>query len=894
MLLTKLHIPSTGKNLVHRSSLFEKLNEGVKRKLIVISAPAGSGKTTLLSDWISQFKISTAWYSIDKRDNDPVEFLSIVIAGIQTINKDVGKSSLELLESQQSINTEYIVELLINDILTVERDFILVLDDFHLISSNEIFKIVTYILDNLPQQLHIAISTRSDPPLPIARLRSRNELIEIRSSDLNFTVNDISAFFNKKLKLGLSIDDLYLLEAKTEGWIAGLQLTALSMQGRTNMSAYIRMIAGGNRYIMDYLIEEVLHVQSDEIKEFLLNTSVLNKLSGPLCDAVLQRNNSQLLLESLEKNNMFIVPLDNERKWFRYHHLFADLLRKQLFQTQSEIISETHRQASKWYEQNYLEDEAVDHALAAKDFERVVNLIMKQADTIWKRGDHAKFRLWFEDLPNDLILSKPQLSILNAESLLTQWMIDPAEQSLQVAEQALNTNIQQNTGTSVTERDQLSHSDKMMLRGRVAANRALIASYREDVPGIIKHSNRALECLPEEELTWRSTVAITLGDANYIKGDLITANRLQLEALEICKESGNPFLLLITNANLAVTLRQQGQLKQTLEICQQQVLLARKNMMSQTVVVGWFLAIMGEVLAELNDLEEAINHARKGVEITKRCGDVAMLCKSYLCLIRILYSIGNMAVAEENIQILKNISRESYVTTNIKSMIEAWQARIWLAQDKLDVASEWVHNRKLDMHEEKLVLHEDENKVVARIYLSQYQFDEASKLLNHMIKEAETGGRINSMVEMLVIQALVLKNQGNTNEAIVTLEKALSMAEPFGFIRIFVDEGPPLVDLLTEILDSKTNVSQVYVKKLLSAISLSKLIKKDDPMIDPLSNRELDTLKLIAENLSNQEIADKLFISLNTVKTHVRNILEKLYVANRSSAVIKAKELGII
>ena len=330
MLLTKLHIPPAGNNIVHRSELFEKLNTGLSRKLILISAPAGFGKTTVVSDWINQNKIPTAWFSLDNGDNDPVDFLSYIISGIQSIHTEFGQSALKLLNSPNKPSVESIASLLINEILNINQNFLLVLDDFHLIKSNEVLKLVTYLLEHIPGNIHIVILTRSDPALSVSRLRSQHQLVELRSSDLSFSANDISILFNKKLKLGLSIDDVYSLETKTEGWIAGLQLTALSMQGREDISEFIQDLKGDNRYIMDYLMEEVLKIQTDDIKEFLLQTSILEQMSAPLCNAVLNRNDSQLILETLEKNNMFVIPLDNERNWYRYHHLFAELLKQRL------------------------------------------------------------------------------------------------------------------------------------------------------------------------------------------------------------------------------------------------------------------------------------------------------------------------------------------------------------------------------------------------------------------------------------------------------------------------------------------------------------------------------------------------------------------------------------
>ena len=894
LLATKLYIPEPRPNLVQRASLIDRLNRGINHKLTLISAPAGFGKTTLLSEWISHSEIPVAWISMDKGDGDSVKFIHYLIAAFQKFDANIGRTLLSILQSPQLPEIESLVTDLIKELTDLPSDLVLVFDDYHSIDTEEIHKIVELLLDYLPTHVHLVIATRVDPPLPLARLRVSNQLTEMRAIDLCFTADETTLFFNKIMNLKLSNHDISILESRTEGWIAGLQLAALSMQGREDVSSFIKTFAGDDRHVVDYLAEEVLNIQSEQIQNFLLQTSILNRLSAPFCDFVTNTKGSQNLLNELERANLFVVPLDNKRYWYRYHHLFAELLQQRLHQKQSDLVVKLHMRASKWCRQNGLEDEAVDHALAAQDFEQVALLIGEQADAIWERGEHDKFRRWLEKFPTDLVFSNPLLSILHAESLLIGWRLEAAERSLEVAEQTLNSGTNRATEISSIERFQLSNNNRMKMHGRIAANRALIATFREDVPGIILHANQALEYLPKHELTWRSTVAITLGDAHSIKGDLIEAYRTQLEALEASKISGNTFLFQIANANLAVTLRQQGWLQRTLEICQQQVQLASESGMSQTIVVGWLLAIWGELLAELNDLDGAIDKTRIGVELTERCGDVGMLCKSYLCLIRVLYSKGNIAETEEIILKLENISQDSDVPSKIKSMIAAWQVRIWLARDKVEVISRWAKKSELDIDGKLLFLREDEYVVLARIYLIQDRSDIAIDLLNRLIKESEVGNRVTAMIEMLLIQALALKAQGDTNKAMVILEKALLIAESGGFIRIFIDEGPAMAELLEKILDANGDVPRAYVKKLLSAFKISKLLKTEDGLVEHLSERELEVLRFIAAGLSNKKIMEELFISMSTVKTHLRNIYSKLNVNNRMLATAKAKELELL
>jgi LuxR family maltose regulon positive regulatory protein len=853
-----------------------------------------------------------AWLSLDDGDNDPARFLTYFIAALNRAEGNesaLGKGALSMLQSsQQPPPPETTLTSLINEIAAIPDRIIIILDDYHLIEARLVHDVLSFLLEHLPHQLHLVIATREDPYLPLSRLRARGQLTELRAADLRFTSSEAAEFLNRVMGLALSAEDIAALETRTEGWIAGLQLAAIALQGTISMqnqeasTKFIKSFSGSHHLVLDYLIEEVLEQQPESVQSFLLKTAILERLNGSLCDALTDQEDGQQTLEKLKRSNLFIVPLDEERRWFRYHHLFADLLRQRLHQTQSDLVHELHSRASKWYEQNRLKDEAVDHALSAGDFERVTLLIEEQADSIWEHGELTKFRRWLEGLPADLVFSKPQLCILHAESLIARGQMDAAEQSLQVAEQALNPSTDQTTQTSPVEQDQPPGANMMILRGRVAANRALVARVRGDVEGTLQFARQALEYLPEDELTWRSTVAILLGHAHSIKGEMEAAYQAQLEALEATKASGNIFLFLTANVNLAVTLRQQGWLQQILEICQQQLQLANENEMSQSIVVGWLLTIWGEVLAELNDLDGAIDKARKGVELTERSGDkiVAMLCESYLCLMRVLYSRKDLVSAEEVIQKLESIVRESDVPIKVTSMIAAWQARIWLAQNKLEAASQWVGERGLDVDGELPFLREDEYVVLARILFAQGRLDETEKLLQRLLKATEAGGRTSRVIEILTLQSLSFQVRGDIDHAITTLEKALTLAESEGFIRTFVDEGPPMARLLYEALSRE--IAPDYVRRLLAAFPIGEPEKADpseplapeSELIEPLSEREIEVLQLISKGLTNQVIATRLYLSLNTVKAHTRNIYGKLGVNNRTQAVARARALGIL
>jgi LuxR family maltose regulon positive regulatory protein len=900
LLETKLYVPQPRPDLIQRTHLTERLNMGINNKLILISAPAGFGKTTLISEWISQSEIPVTWISLDKSDNDPVHFMYYLIAALKSINANIGEPALTMLHSSQQPPIESIMPNLIKEITDIPYDCVLVLDDYHSIDAKQVHTIVEFLLDHLPPQMHIVITTRVDPPLPLARLRVRNQLTEVRASDLCFTIAEVTEFFNKMMNLELSSHDISMLESRTEGWIAGLQLAALSMQGRKDIQMFIKTFAGDDRHIVDYLAEEVLNLQPEHVQNFLLQTSILNRLSESLCDFVTDQKGSQKMLDELERANLFIVSLDNKRQWYRYHHLFADLLRQRLYQTKSNLVPELHLRASRWCEQNKLVDDAVEHALTAKDFERAAYLIKEHVDALWQRFAHTKLYRWLAELPDNFISSSPSLCIFRAWDQLVRGQQDAAEQSLQAAEQGLETSPDRTTESSPIELNQLPDSESMKLRGRAASIRAFLAFFRGDMSGIISYARQALEYLPEQDLTWRSSITIALGDAHSIKGDLGAAYNAQLEALKVCKGADDIHLVMLANMKFAITLRSQGKLQRTIELCRQQVQFSKECGLSQTGMVGLLSAIWGEVLAELNDLDGALQLTKKCDELIKGGENVAMLGRSYQCLIRILFSRGDLAGAEEIIQKMEKIARKSDVPPWITIQMTAWQVRLWLAQDKLDAASRWVGECGLYADGESTLPHEIDYVVLikyitlARILIAQEQLEKAIGLLQHLLDAAEAGGRTTRVIEIRLLQALAFRAGGDTLQAMTSLGQALSIAEPGGYIRIFIDEGPPIAELFEIILDKKIDIPRVYIKKLLSAFRLHRLVETDNGLVERLSERELEVLRMITGGLSNKQIMEELFLSLSTVKTHIRNIYSKLNVHSRMEVTVKARELNLL
>jgi len=912
ILVTKLYIPPTRAELVHRPGLVERLNKGLDRKLTLLSAPAGFGKTTLVSQWVGNFRkdnaidsptIKVAWLSLDEDDNDLTRFLTYFVAAlhqVEGIEADHIQGALSMLQSPQPPPIDTTLTSLINELAVIPSKIILVLDDYHLIETQPIHDAITFLLKNLPPRLHLVIATRQDPPLSLSRLRVRDQITELRAVDLRFTSSEAADFLNQVMGLNLSSEDITELETRTEGWIAGLQLAAISMRGHQDHAGFIKSFTGGHRLVLDFLIEEVLGQQPENIQNFLLQTAILNRLTGPLCDALTGQGNGQETLEMLDRANLFIVHLDEERYWYRYHHLFADLLRQRLRQSHSEQVPTLHQCASEWYEQNGFTEDAIEHALANKDLERVLSLVEEAAEAMWGRDEHAKLGSWLAKIPAESICTRPQLCIFHATFTFASGQQDEAEKTLHAVEQSLDPKCDRFTGASLPVHDQLSGTERIKLLGRIAATRSFMASYRSDAPGVIPHARKALEYLPEQDIVWRGAAATALGDAFIYQGRYIEAQRTYLEALEATKASGNTYMVMNTSLKLALNLRSQGKFQQVTDICQEQLEFARAHGIGQTEMAGWLLAIWGEVLAELDNLDGALHQVRKGVELTERGTDVAMLTWSYLCLTRVLFSRGDLTGVEEIIIKTYNLAGESTVPYWITNLMAAWRVRAWLVQDRLDEAVQWANRRGLDPNQEPTYVDALEYVALARIIFAQERYGDAIRLLERLLEPAEAGAHTTRVIQILILQAMIHQAEGDSAKAMIPLERALTLAEPGGFIRIFVDEGPPMAQLLYEALNHE--IMPAYVRRLLAAFpatvpegAASAINQADQSgLIEPLSDREIEVLRLIAKGLTNQDVANRLFLSGHTVKAHTRNIYSKLNVHNRAQAIARSQQLGLL
>ncbi len=882
MLLTKLYIPQTGENIIHRSGLFEKLDEGLKRKLILVSATAGYGKTTLISDWVNKNKIPTAWFSIDERDNDPNEFLSFIIYGIQKTQPNIGKNSLELLNSPGTAGLDYILELFINDLLQAGHHLLLVLDDFHLVQNKQIHDLVSFLIDYKPKHFHIIISTRSDPPLPFARLRSQNELTEIRSSDLNFSKNDINELFNKKLRLSLNNKDIDLLESKTEGWIAGLRLTALTFQGQNDISAYIEQIAGDNRYIMDYLMEEILNIQSDEMRQFLLCTSILEKMTGSLCDSILGKDNSQLFLESLEKSNMFIIPLDNERKWFRYHHLFSDLLQQRLVIRYKKKIPELHNKASLWFENNKLPLFAIEHSIKAGNSQKAMNLIGGIIEQLWETSQYATILKFGSLFTEEDIIAHKHFCVIYSWALTVYGKLEIAENYLFKI---------------------LGQTKDKNLLGKIYETLNLLKVFSGDVESAFKYSELATQNISEDDILWNSWANISHGESHLLRFELGECIQSLQRARENASKINNLYLNLVSESKTAYALRLKGRYNEAYKICKDLL----EPFYADTTVERFRLGILSSILysligfiqVEQNNVEEGIRNAQKGYELSQKATSISFKGYSALLYAEAYYKSGDYYKALQVIEDLESILNKK-VAQWLYVLAYSLKSKLYILTGDLDKL-DFLFKQKISSDKNHAFETYFYNVSIARYKLEQRRYEEVFELLQKLSAGLENDHANELLTEVELLKAKAFYRRNKQNDAIKSVLKAIRLTQNEELIRTYINEGEEIEVILKEIKKEKdtkstellNSINDGYLQDLLEAFLKE---RKTQKIISEklLSDRELDTLKLIAKNLSNQEVANELYISITTVKTHVRNILLKLEAKNRNEAVVKAKEKGIL
>ena len=900
MLATKLYLPPLRPNVVSRPRLIEWLNEGLYRKLILISAPAGFGKTTLISAWLKVIERPSAWLSLDEGDNDPARFLSYLVAALQTIAPNIGEGVLSLLQSSQPLSTEAILTVLLNEITTLPGNFVLVLDDYHMIDTKSVDIALSYLVEHLPPQMHLVIATREDPHLPLARLRARSQLTELRAADLRFTASEAAAFLSQGMGLSLSAADIARLSDRTEGWIAGLQLAALSIQGHQDVPGFIRAFAGDHRYIMDYLVEEVLQSQPEPVRCFLLQTAILDRLNGPLCDAVTGLQEGKERLEALERGNFFVVPLDDRRRWYRYHHLFAEVLCVHLMAEQPNQVSTLHRRASEWYEQNGLVANAIRHSLAAEDFERAAGLMELELSAMQRSRQEATFLGWLKALPDEMIPFRPVLCVGAAWALLASGELEAADARLQDAERWLDTTA------GVSERPQASSAEMVIVDKEgfrrlpvfIAVYRAAHAQSLGDVPNTIKYAQRMLDFLPEEDHIGRGAATALLGLASWTRGDLEAAHRAFADGMARVQMAGNISDAISGTIALADIRIAQGRLREAMRTYERSLQLALEQ--GEPVLRGTadLYVGMSELHREHNNLDVATQHLLRSKELGEYTGLSQSRYRWCVALARIRQAQGDLDGALDLLREAEHLYVRDFFP-NVRP-VAALKTRVWVVQGRLGEALGWVRERGLSVEDELSYLREFEHITLTRVLMAWYKSDrtdssilEAMGLLERLLKAAEEGKRTGSVIEILVLQVLAHQMQDDISAALNALQRALMLAEPEGYVRMFVDEGPPMVALLEEA--ARHGISPNYVRRLLTAFgSFLERTPVKQVLIEPLSERELEVLRLLRTDLNGPEIARELIVSLNTLRTHTKNIYSKLGVTNRRAAIRRAEELGLL
>lgn len=983
LLSTKLRAPAARPEAVVRPHLMEQLDQGLTRKLTLVSAPPGFGKTTLLSQWIAVRALPVAWLSLDRADSDPVRFLTYLVAALRSVHGAIGLDLLATLHSPQPLPIEPVLTALVNQLADSSDAVVLVLDDYHLIETQPVHDAVAFLLEYLPPQLHLIISSRADPPLPLARLRGRGQMVELRASDLRFTAAETAQFLRHFAGQELSAGAVTALAARTEGWIAGLQMAAVSLRGREDVDGFVRNFAGSHRYILDYLMEEVFRQQPPSLQSFLLRTAILDRLSGPLCDAVIgergdgrrsdaeargwgdaetgrwgngetrgrgdaagthhsslipqnperttenaqpgpvptqssgpspQSSPGQALLERLERANLFVVPLDEGRRWYRYHRLFADLLQEQLRREWPELVPELHRRASGWFDQQGFPTEAIDHALSAEDFERSSRLIAQHAEATLGRGEGATLLRWVGALPDDLVRSRPRLSIVYAVALFMSGRMHEAERRLGEAEAALEIGAGQPTGGNAEASDPPGQGAGE--RGMMAAIRALMAVLRFDTHSAIHLSSQALECLPETDSIWRGIATMALGDTWSLKGDWTAARTVYEEALATARRAGNAWLVLASSTRLASLQRGLGRLRESADYCRQQLQMAEGENGLPVARAAWMYALSG-ILCEQDELDGALDYARKSCELSERAGYLFLTAGAYRSLVKVLLARGETAAAEDAMSRLERHLGAAELPGWFSGFAIELKTRLLLARRELPAAARLLAGQGVDAEGEITIVNAAVYRCLARLLLAQQKPREVMELLDRLLQVVESAGLVREMIETLALQALALHQQGHLSRALASLERALSLAEPEGFARTLVNEGPPMCRLLQEA--AARDIYPEYARRLLAAFPASdqpSAISHQPPSVgahggaplqaqssvpslqsslgEPLSQRELEVLQLIAEGLSNEEAARRLVLSLPTIKWHTGNIYGKLGVGSRTQAVAKARALGLL
>jgi LuxR family transcriptional regulator, maltose regulon positive regulatory protein len=913
ILATKLYIPLPRPKIVLRPRLIDRLNDGLHHKLTIISAPAGFGKTTLISAWVTSFqdlepKVGVAWLTLDEGDKDLTRFLAYLVAALQTIAPNIGASVIGVLQSPQPPPAESILTALVNEITAIPDNFVLVLDDYHMLDagsgegSASFDEALTFLLEHQPPNMHLVITTREDPRLPLARLRGRGQLTELRVNDLRFSLSEAAEFLNQVMGLNLSEADIAALETRTEGWIAGLQLAAISMQGQTDAVGFIQSFTGSHRFVLDYLVEEVLQKQSKGIQAFLLCTSILDRLCGPLCDAILQdvavpgqETAGQKTLEYLERANLFLMPLDNERRWYRYHPLFAELLRMRLARIYPDHVAELHLRASDWFANNDFPYEAVTHALTVQDWTRAAEVIERFSDELPMLGDSNTRLGWFESFPTQILMDRPRLALTYAWALFMSNQLDRAEQQLNQLMPLVQT--------------------VPSLLGELYVIRVMIAIRRNNMTAFFELAQQALSRVTPEEASPRSRILLTLGVAyDEMSGDIASAKNAFREAYVLGKASsspssvGNAPLPLTALAYLADYEWLEGNLRSASRMYEQAIEFSEKWGGQSSIALCLVQQGRAGLLYEWNDLDGTARALQECIHIGEVWKGLRFLAPAYGLSALVMQARGRAEEADAMIRRAEQATHNSDWPPYDMGLLALYQIALRIARNDFHAIEQWeedhdsVWRSRAGRARDALII------VLARAQIARFYqtrdgsaLRQARGLIEPALEGAQVSGLMFNFVRLLILDALTLYAQGDTSSAISTLKRALALAEPENYVRSFLDIGKPMEEFLLWSLESPTLSDphlRTYVSKLLSHFGADIQMKSSqmtgEGLIEPLSDRELEVLRLIAQGLSNREIGERLFLSLNTVKGHNQKIFDKLQVQRRTEAVERARQLDLL
>ncbi|RNL57348.1 helix-turn-helix transcriptional regulator [Arthrobacter oryzae] len=899
LIATKLFIPKVRRHVVTRPRLLDRLRRGTESRLTLVSAPAGFGKTTLLSAWLGGMEEDhrrIAWVSLDAADRDPASFWAYVVSALQTAVPGAGPSALELIASSD-VSTESVLTMVLNDLAMAPTDVWLVLDDYHLVDGHGVANGMVFLLDHLPSHVHVMISTRADPELPLSRWRARGELVELRAAELRFTSEEATAYLNDVSGLDLSAVDVEALEQRTEGWAAALQLAALSLQGRQDVAGFIAGFAGNDRYIVDYLIEEVLEHQPEPVRSFLLLTSVLDRFSGPLCDAVTGRGDGTEMLTSLERANLFIVPLDDRREWYRYHHLFADVLRARLLNEQPGLVPLLHQRASAWYEHKDLMEEAVRHALEAQDFNRAAQLVELAVPIIRRNRQETILFGWLKALPADAVRNSPVLSVFYGFMLMVSGDLHGVEPRFEDAERALAA-VPSGAAQpwAVTE-------ELRTLPATIAVYRASLAQARGDAAGTSEHARHALALAGPGDHLARGAAAGFLGLAAWANGELSSALETFTQAVASLHASGNLIDALSSTVVLADMWLVAGRPGTARRLYQDALQLAEAQGESVARATAELHVGLGDIDREAGDLAAATRHLTSAGEFFERAPMTESRYRWFVARALIARAEGSPDQATDLLDQAEQIYRPGFFPE--VQPIEAMRARIWIVQGKTSEAAEWAQTRGVSVSDEVSYLSEFDHLTLVRLLLAQNRehpdrgaFGQADRLLGRLLASAETSGRAGSMVEIRMLQALSQAFQGHRAQARGMLSMAFAEApEPAGYAGLFIAEGAPMMELLRDAADH--GIAEDHPQRLLDLTAPPKAqvpvpgYRLTSSAEEKLSGRELQVLRLLDSELSGPEIAQALFISPNTLRTHTKHIFTKLAVTTRQAAVRQGRDRGL-